>query len=73
MVQKKNMKHGSKFSFYFVIFFLLHNFLLAADKITSTPLINLDKIKPSFEELNEENENSTDNQIIKKRENQKIP
>jgi hypothetical protein len=73
MVQKKNMKHGSKFSFYFVIFFLLHNFLLAADKITSTPLINLDKIKPSFEELNEENENSTDNQIIKKKRKSKNP
>ena len=67
------MKLGNKISFFYIlILILLNNFLLAADKITSTPLINLNKIKPSFEELNEENENVTGNQILKKKKNLKI-
>jgi len=48
-------------------FFFSYNLSFAEDKITTTPLINLDEIKPSFEELNEENENPTINQSIKEK------
>ena len=58
MILKKNMKLGNKFNFFFILFLISYNVsLFAEDKITSTPLINLNEIKPSFEELNEENDN----------------
>ena len=47
----------------------MYNFSLAEDKISTTPLINLDKIKPSFEELNDDNENSSTSRNIKKKKN----
>ena len=44
------MKLGNNSKLFFVIFiFLINNKLLADDKILSSPLINLDNIKPSFE------------------------
>mgnify|MGYP001245419085 CR=1 FL=1 len=43
------MKLGNNLKLFFVIFILLINKLLADDKILSSPLINLDNIKPSFE------------------------
>jgi len=45
----------------------MYNFSLAEDKISTTPLINLDKIKPSFEELNDDNENSSTSRNIKEK------
>ena len=39
----------------------------AENKITSTPLINLEKIKPSFEELSDEKDSLTTNQRIKEK------
>jgi|TARA_B100001059_G_scaffold94774_1_gene94036 hypothetical protein len=59
------MKLGNKF--FFIIFFFMYNFSLAEDKISTTPLINLDKIKPSFEELNDDNENSSTSRNIKEK------
>ena len=59
MISKKNMNLGNKIYFYLFLFFLFNTFSSAEDKITATPLINLEKIKPSFEETNEENENLT--------------
>jgi hypothetical protein len=59
MISKKNMSLGNKIYFYLFLFFLFNTFSSAEDKITATPLINLEKIKPSFEESNEENENLT--------------
>ena len=61
------MKFGNKLNFILVLFFLFHNFSIAEDKITSTPLINLNKIKPSFENLNEGNEILTTGQNIKEK------
>jgi len=61
------MKLGNKFIPILILFFFSYNLSFAEDKITTTPLINLDKIKPSFEELNEENENPTINQSIKEK------
>ena len=44
------MKLGNNLKLFFVIFiFLISNKLLADDKILSSPLINLNNIKPSFE------------------------
>ena len=61
------MKLGSRF--YLVVIFMIStiNVLKAEEKITSTPLINLEKIKPSFEELVEENENIISDQYFKKK------
>ena len=41
---------------FFLIFF---NFLYAEEKITTSPLINVDDIKPSFEELDNNEDNSS--------------
>ena len=67
MKLKKNMKLGNKLIFFYFIFFI--NLSFAEDKITSTPLINLDKIKPSFEELNEKMKIYQSIKILKKKKN----
>ena len=67
MTFKKNIKLGNKLIIFLILFIFSSNLSLADDKITSTPLINLEKIKPSFEEPNEENENSTTNQNFKEK------
>jgi hypothetical protein len=67
MTFKKNIKLGNKLIIFLILFIFSSNLSLADDKITSTPLINLEKIKPSFEELNEENENLTTNQNLKEK------
>jgi len=65
MILKKNTKFGNKL-FFLIIFFLLgYNSLFGEDKIKSTPSINLDKIKPSFDISKDENVNSITNQNIK--------
>ena len=62
------MKHGSSLLiWYFLSMFLLSDITLAEEKILSAPLINLDKIQPSFEVLNEENESLTSNSSIKEK------
>ena len=61
------MKLGNRiFKFFFMYFFSL-NILVAEDKITSSPLLNIEEIKPSFEELIEENENVSLNQNLKEK------
>ena len=62
------MKAGSKIyqlTFFFVIF--LNSFIIAEDKISSTPLINLNKIKPSFEEIDQGKENLSSEGTIQKK------
>jgi len=51
------MRLGSKILYIacFSYFFTNLTFLQAEDRIISTPLINVDKIKPSYEELDESN------------------
>ena len=61
------MRLGNKFNFFLISFFLSYNTSFAEDKITTTPLINLDQIKPSFEELNEENLNTSRSKNIKEK------
>jgi len=63
------MKLGNNFLFLLFLIFISYNYSFAEEKIISTPLLNLDKIKPSFEELNEENEDSINNVSIKNKKN----
>ena len=59
------MKFGNKIILLiFALLFLNFN-LLAEDRITSTPLLNIEKIKPSFEELDEPNDFSNNEKKIK--------
>jgi len=50
------MKHGNLKKFIFLIFFSFLNIssILAADKIESVPLINLEELSPTFEEGKDE-------------------
>ena len=50
------MKLGNKIYQILILFFFFFNFSKADEKISSTPLINIEKIKPSFEELANDNE-----------------
>ena len=53
------MKLGSKFKTFSILFlfFIFSTTSFSEQKITTVPLINLDKIKPSFEDTEEKNEN----------------
>ena len=66
MKLKKNTILGNKYIL-FLFLLLFHGVALAEDKIISTPLINLDKIKPSFDELNNNTELSTTEKNIKEK------
>ena len=62
------MKLGNKINFLILfIFVFLNSVTHSEDKITTSPLINLDKIKPSFEEIDLKNENSTKEKKLKKK------
>ena len=65
------MKLGNCCRFIFSLLFLSsYNFsLFAEDKITATPLINLDKLKPSFEEEDDSVNEKIDNNIILSKKN----
>ena len=65
------MKLGNKI---FSIFFLGMIFIeisFAEQKVTTSPLINIDDIKPSFEELEEKNDNINSSQNLKEKRNVK--
>ena len=50
------MKPGNRIYQILILFFFFFNFSKSDDKISSTPLINIEEIKPSFEELTNDNE-----------------
>ena len=53
-----------------IIYFLSINLSFSDDKITSSPLLNLNEIKPSFEELDDKNETvSTKKNLKEKKKN----
>ena len=65
------MKHGIKLvTFIFLFSIILDSFLLAEDRIITSPLINLDEIKPSYEEQDTKNENISLNNELKTRKNE---
>ena len=74
MLLKKNMKHGSNKIFFLLIFFLTSFSVFAEERILSAPLINLENLKPSFEEEEEINKTNIDdvnkNKLKNKKENQ---
>ena len=60
------MKLGSKTIILLIYFSILFNTSSQAeDKILSSPLINLNELKPSFEEVDESTNNKIDNEAIK--------
>ncbi len=61
------MKLGNKNFLILLSFIIQTTFSFANEKITTSPLINIEKIKPSFEELVDENENSLPNQKLKEK------
>lgn len=63
------MKAGSKIYFILILSIFFLDLSFAEEKITSTPLINIDKIKPSFEVLEEDNENISSNKNLKEKKN----
>ena len=77
MLLKKNMKHGSNKIFFLLIFFLTSFSVFAEERILSSPLINLENLKPSFEEEEEINKTNIDdvnkNKLKNKKENQLNP
>ena len=65
MTNLKNMKLGSKRFFLLFIFLLFNNFSsVAEEKIISTPLVNLNELKPSFEETDNSANDQIDNSVI---------
>ena len=61
------MKLGNKINFFLLLVFFFHIPSFAEDKITNSTLLNLEKIKPSFEDLNEEIDLNIDSQNIKEK------
>ena len=67
------MKLGNKFFFIFFLSMILFETSLAEQKITTSPTINIDDIKPSFEELDEKNYNIKPYKTLKEKKNVKEP
>ena len=62
------MKLGNNFFNTIFFLFIFSNSVYGEDRITSTPLINLEELKPSFEEVeNQENEDDKSGEILKKK------
>ena len=61
------MKLGSKIYQIIILFFFFSNLANSEEKITTAPLINIEEVKPSFEELIDENENVSINQNLKEK------
>ena len=60
------MKLGSyrfALSFFFLLFY--NPISLAEDRVSTSPLINLNELKPSFEEVEDLSNNTTSNEVIK--------
>ena len=66
------MKLGNKTFLIVIIFILSFNYSLAEEKITSTPLINVDEIKPSFESLEDEGEIFSTQNLKEKKTNKSL-
>ena len=76
MLHKKNIKHGKKdrilFFIFFIIFLNTSTKIFPEEKISSSPLINMDQIKPSFEEVEDHEDNKSSNQNIKEKEKKNL-
>ena len=61
------MRLGNKLISILIFFLLSLNILIAEEKITTTPLLNIEKITPSFEEPVSENESISKSQNLKEK------
>ena len=71
MKLRKNMRLGNKVFLILSILFISNKHTFSEEKIISTPLLNIEEIKPSFEELEEEPENITQNKKFKEKKGEK--
>ena len=65
------MRPGNRFQIILFLCIIPFKFLIAEEKIITSPLINIEKIEPSFEELEEENENIISGLNLKEKKNLK--
>ena len=63
------MKLGNRFFFLFLTYLICNTPSFAEEKILSAPLINLDELKPSYEDDIDTNENLKNNQFILNKKN----
>ena len=63
------MKPGYRIYLISIIIFFSSNFSYAEEKISTSTLLNVEDIKPSFEELEEVNENISSNKDLKEKKN----
>ena len=63
------MKLGNRFCFLFLTYLICNTPSFAEEKILSAPLINLDELKPSYEDDTDTNENLKNNQFILNKKN----
>ncbi len=66
------MKLGNQIKFLIFLIFANFQIMYAEEKITSSQLLNLDEIKPSFEELDGSNENLKSGKDIKNKKKKNI-
>ena len=67
MISKKNTILGTKFNIFSILFLVFSFSVLANEKIVTTPLINLDQIKPIYETPDLKEENLGNNLNLKKK------
>ncbi len=65
------MKLGNRIFSIFFLGIISFEVSFAEQKLTISPLINIDDIKPSFEELDSNNENTNPKQSLKEKKNEK--
>ena len=63
------MKPGNRLLLAIIFYFIIFDFTLAEEKIVTSPLINVEKIKPSFEEPEQENDVISSNKKLKEKKN----
>ena len=61
------MKLGNKIFIILSLALFFSKISLAEQKISTTTLLNIDEIKPSFEELDEKLENTSNNRSLKEK------
>jgi len=69
MKSRKNMKLGNRVILTIILIFFSSNSIKTDDKITTTPLINVERITPSFEEPEEESDNVSNFKKLKEKKN----
>ena len=65
------MKLGNNVFLILLFYIFFSNLLFSEEKIVTAPLINIDEIKPSFEELDDQ-ENFSSNKSLKEKKMSKV-